>query len=370
MAKYQPKKPHDPIDPDVPIPAAIRAASARAENLHKAAYQPEEANPAPAQPSADHSAAQPENPTQPTPDTRVEPHGQERQPQEPKPETTPPTQAAQEPAKAPEGDGSWEHKYNSIKGRYDRQSETISGLNRRISELESLLATASAPRPEERGPTPAELTFKPLGQEERETFGDDFIDVAQRAALEKVSPEIARLNKIIESLQAQVGNVVTTTRQTQQQTIYQYLDAELPAWRNLNRDEKFISWANLPDPFSGVTRMAMLRDAFNKGEGPRVLRFFQGFLNDEAATDPVNRAKPETPPTGKVPLEQFAAPGRAKAPAATEIQTSPGEKETITRAQIAQFYRLKSAGHWKGNPEEEAALERRIFEAEREGRIV
>lgn len=372
MSKYKPKMQHKPIDPEVELPAAIRAASARSEQLHKQMYeqeaQPEaqpEANPegqeAAFSPTQEGANGTEGKPTQPQREEAAEPEVEKEKPRAPAPD-------GQKPVS---GEDNWEHKYNSLKGRYDQQATAVSNMTHRINEMEALIARLGDTANNQQAPTPAELTFKPISQEERETFGEDFIDVAQRSAMERLNPEVSRLSNEIKKLQDQLGKVVTTTAKNQQQNIYTFLDSKLENWRAINRDQEFIAWASLPDPFSGVTRIEMLREAFNKGDGPRVLNFFQGFLKDEAATDPAARVKPEVPASrqNKVPLETFAAPGRAKAPAATE-HNAPGEKETITRAQIANFYRLKAQGHWRGNPEEEKALEARIFAAEREGRIV
>ncbi len=331
---YTPKKQHDPIDPDVVIPAAIRAASARSDALHREAYQT-------AAPVAEV-----------TPPAEATPPAAEVKPAEqPKP-------AEAKPAK-----DEWEHKYNSIKGRYDQQDETIRGLNSRISELQGLLARAQAPAPVQT-PNP-DLTFGTITEKDREDFGADFIDVAQRAAAEKLSPEIKRLTQEIERLKGTVGNVAERTAKNAQQALYDHLTEKLPDWRTINRDPKFIAWANLQDPLSGVIRMTMLRNAFDQGDGQRVLRFFQGFLSDEAATAPAD-FKPDTQ-KGKVPLESFAAPGRATAPAAA---TPPGEKETYTNAQIAKFYMDVQKGVFRGNEAEKDRIEKSIFKAQAEGRII
>ncbi len=209
--------------------------------------------------------------------------------------------------------------------------------------MEGLLASKVETPPQARTP---DLTFKPVTQEEKDNYGEEFIDVATRAAAEKLSPEISRLTEELNRLKGTISNVAEKTE-----------------------NPKFIAWANLPDPFSGAIRMPMLQDAFRKGDAPRVLRFFQGFLSDEAATGPASTAQPEMP-NGKVPLESLAAPGRAKAPAASVPPQTPGEKETITHAQIASFYLAVQKGHYKGNEEEKNRLERMIFDAQAEGRVI
>lgn len=342
MTSYTPQNKNlPPIDPEVKVPAAIRAAALKAEALHKELYTPE------APPS--------EEPTEKAIQGQEAQEGTE----EPPKAETPPSEAPKGKEQASEGKDEWEHKYKSLKPRFDKQDETIVALNQRINQLERTLASTAPSPAERRNP---DLNFKPLDKDEREAYGDDFLDVAARAAAEKLDPALKILRQELEDLKQ------GTARQTRA-NMYAHLRDNLPSWQEVNRNPRFIAWCNLPDPFSGAIRMNMLQDAFNKGDGPRVLRFFNGFLTDEAATAPAGQ-QPELPSekgNGKVPLEKFAAPGRAKAPAGSD---PPAEQETITAAQIAHFYMLVQKGHYKGNPAEKDRLERMIFAAQADGRVV
>lgn len=335
-----------PVDTEVVLPAAIRAAANKAGQLHKDAYE--------------------------TPAPQQEQNGQERQPEETKAVETPPTPKAgteevpvTPPAKGEEFDGSWENRYLAMKGRYDKQEDVIRQLTSELGSMRSeidRLRTSTAPAPV----ATRENTFKKLTAEEREAYGEDFIDVSARAAEEKLMPEIETLKATVADLTGKLTQVAKTSHDTQTLTMNQQLDRDLPDWRKINRDPRFIAWLNLRDPFSGVIRINMLKEAHAAGEAHRVLNFFNGFLRDEAVVDPVGR-KAEVTSEGKVPLESLAAPGRAKAPAASP---PPGEKETITRSQIKEFYALVNKGHYRGNEAAKEDLERRIFEAERDGRVI
>lgn len=344
-------KQHAPIDETVPIPAAIRAAGARAAELHKQAYE----EPTPPQPEAPPAEA---TPPAPAPQPEAPPAAQ----------TPPAPQPEASTAQPDNGQRNWENDFKAMKGRYDSSLQTIAGLNGRISQLEQLLSRAPAPAaPPAQQRTP-DLTFKPVTADERENFGDEFLDVAARAAAEKFAPTITSLTQELEQLKRTMIDVTTKSADDIKRENWAFLDSKMPNWRTVNRDQNFIAWANLPDPFSGVIRMAMIRDAFDKGDAPRVLRFYQGFLSDEAATGPAAQ-QTETPGNGKVPLESFAAPGRATSPAAS-VQQAPVEKETISHAQIAAFYLAVQKGHYKGNEAEKDRLERMIFEAQADGRVV
>ena len=348
-----------PVDPNVKIPAAIRAASQRSDDLHKNAYD--------------------EGTPEAKPDVKAAEGGENKQVEEGKanggtegeqetaqPEAGQENKAGEKPASQAPAASEFEHKYNSIKGRYDQAQATIrqlmtdnEALRREVTQLRS------KPQPQQRTP---ENTFKAITPEERETYGDDFLDIAARAAAEKFVPKIEEMQATIDRLNAQVGTVSQVTTKNAQQQMFDFLTDKLPNWKALNRDPKFLEWASLQDTLSGVIRRDMMRQAFDANDANRVLSFFKAYLSDEAATAPAT-AQPTPKPNGKVPLEELAAPGRAKAPAAS---ATPGEKEKpiITRAQISQFYLEVQKGKYKGNDAEKDRLERMIYEAENEGRVV
>ena len=145
------------------------------------------------------------------------------------------------------------------------------------------------------------------------------------------------------------------------------LDEKLPNWRDLNTNEEFLSWLQLPDAYSGDIRHNMLKAAYAQGNAHRVLAFFNGFLAEEAAVAPA-QGEPDysTTTVSKVPLQNFAAPGRAKTAASA---SAPAEKLNISRAQVASFYADVAAGRYRGRDAEKNKLEAQIFEAQREGRI-
>lgn len=121
------------------------------------------------------------------------------------------------------------------------------------------------------------------------------------------------------------------------------LDTQVPSWRDVNVAQEFHSWLALPDLFSGAIRHELLKAAYEQNDTPRVLAFFKGFLAQEAASAPAPYGQTQPAPadatqgdaSGKIPLETFAAPGRAKTAAAP---VAPAEKPTFTHAQIAKFY--------------------------------
>jgi hypothetical protein len=281
---------------------------------------------------------------------------------------------AQEPARAqeptPKGDDqTWEARYKSLNGRIEKQSRVMQEQNQQIQNLQGLLAQMQHPSKEEqKAPTPESF----LTPEERESYGDDFLQVVGKKANEIVAPLKRELEDKIKELNQRLGSVGGTVQQSLKDRMDSTLDQEVPQWRQLNETPAFLEWLQLTDPYSGTIRINLLRDAYGQCNTPRVAAFFKGFLAEEAATAPRDQeatpqaAAPQSAPQpGKPSLDQFAAPGRAKSAAGP----APAEKPFFTRAQIATFYAASTAGKFAGREAEKQKIEAQIFEAQREGRV-
>src|SRR6516165_10866624 len=110
-----------------------------------------------------------------------------------------------------------------------------------------------------------------LTREDEQNFGPELLDVAIRAARHAVSPELQRLHEENQELQGQLNSAT-------KMTIDRELDAAVPDWRQINADERFHSWLLMPEPYSGVIRDRLLKDAAAAGDAQRLVSIFQGFL--------------------------------------------------------------------------------------------
>lgn len=323
------------VDTSVRIPAAVKAASAQADEAYKAVYQP--AAPEPEQPAADVAAQPAEDVTQ-----KVTPE-------------TPPT----EPAAA---DTSWERRFKSMKGRYDKDVRVMS---EQITTLQRALSAAEA-RGADPAPT-APARERLITPEEEETYGSDFLGVVAKKAREELAPLLAEKDHKIAELERRLEGVGGYVQQVTREQLFTGLDAQVPEWRDLNDDPAFIQWLQLPDAYSGAIRQSLLDRALERNDFPRVIAFFKGFLSEEAAVAPrKSEAVSSHQVADKVPLETFAAPGRARSAAAN---TAPAEKPTFTGAQIDTFYADVRAGRFRGREADKDKLEREIFAAIQDGRI-
>ena len=325
--------PQAPIDTSVPLPPNVQRAKERAESYY---------NKPPAQPP---SADVP--PAAAAPEVNVEPPAPAPEPQpEPPAPTAPP---------APVPAEQWEHRYNSMKGRYDQSQEYI----RQLSEQLQRTQREKAVKPENNQPT------RLLTEEEERDYGPEFIQVVKKAAQEDINPEIVALRQSVEDLRLQNQAIAM-------QGVYDALARTVPDWQKVNRSKEFAQWLLLPDVYSGGIRQSLLTEAFQAADAPRVVSFFRGFLSEQAATgsatpamSPAEQA-PQPPRTPALSLDALAAPGRARSASA---QQPTAEKPVYTVSDIRKFYEDVRRGLYAGRDAEHQAIERDIFQAQNEGRV-
>ena len=348
-----------PSDPDVKIPAGVKAAAAKADAAFKAAYpdQAPDQVPTGAEPPQT-SAGEPAGVTSP------------REPQPPREQVAPAPSAYQQESQQEPQEVNWEHRFNSMQGRYNKSQESIKQMSDQIANLQNVLATVqSDPQPYRKNP---ELQFNSLlSPEEVSEYGEEFLGVVGKKAQEAAGPLVASLKNEIDELRSQLGHVGGSIAQNERQKMFSQLDEYLDGWRDINKDPRFLQWLALPDTYSGAIRHNLLKAAWERNDTPRAAAFFQGFLAEEAAVDPArgqpngSQAPTYQQPNGKVPLDTYAAPGRAKSAAGI-----PAEKPQISRSQISNFYAQCAAGKYRGNEQEKNRLEKMIFDAQAEGRII
>lgn len=308
----------------------------------------------------------------------------------PQPQQTPTPQNPAPPAPqqaTPQNESDWEHQFKSLKGRYEREAEDKRRLQEQNIQQQRLLAQMNAaPTPTPQGdgsgvrfnvaPPPPGRRVTP---QEVQEFGPELMDVVGRRAAEVYEPIIAQMANELNQVRRQIGGVQNTVAFDAQVQMYKELDAKLPNWNAINHSPQFLSWLDTIDPISHQPRRAFLTQAHNSNAAGQVLDIFNTFLRDYNAANGAANPQPTpgngagvtlqsnpTPTPPQFDLRQFVAPGKAK-----DGQTQvPPEKPTVYTSEIKQFYAEKTLGKWAGREAEAAAIERQIFEAGNENRIV
>ena len=342
-------KPLGAIDKSVRVPSAVARQAAAADAAQKALLG--QGEPAP----------EPENNPAPEPDPQPQPEP------DPKPEPTPQPQAEVIPPNSQLANGDdWKVKYERQQGRVVALEKSNNDFRERVNNLERVIATLQATAPA--APEPTSEPERYVTDEDVNTYGPEFFDAVERKAREMIAPLKRELEGKLTQLGTQVGGVTQIVQKDAQEMMKERITREVPNWIELNTNPDFVAWCNEEDPLTGVDRLAMLRTAWERNDGPRVANFFKAYLREQEAvqTDEPPAGSGRDPAAPTVTLGAFAAPGKAKT--ASAPKDAPA-KQPITRQFITQFYADVSAGKYRHNDARRVEIERDIFDAQREGRI-
>lgn len=339
-------------DPNVHMPDHVRAAAAEAEARHKAAYAPAEPEP------------QPE--PQPEPNPQPDIQAQEIRPQpEPQAHQVDDFTAPADPAALK--DSEWARRYNSMRGRYVALENQLQQMGQELVRTQSMLSQVQqAPQPAVQQPQRGQDHGNLITAEDEANYGAELIDLARRAGREAVAPELA-------ALRDENARLTQRVQTTGKRELFERLDREIPTWRQINTDARFLGWLRLRNVYTGQIRGTMLKAAVDGANAPQALQVFKDFLAEAHATGmiaPAQQIDPQAQPAPRTPalnLDALAAPGRAR-PASGDSQV-PGEKRIYSRADISQFFRDKQRGLYAGREPEVQAFEADLTAAQREGRI-
>ena len=356
-------------DSNVKVPAGVKAAADRANELSAQAKAVREQN-------AANGADQPIGATQTLPNANA-PSGVTMASFDPN-NPNPPRDVAPTPqAPQPQTTEDWEHQFKSLKGRYDRDAEEKRRLNQQIVDMQRLMAQVVPAPPSEGSGVRFNVAPPPPGrrvtQKEVEEFGSELMDVVGRRAAEVYEPVLQQLLGELNQVKRQVGGVQNTVVFDARVQMYKDLEREVPNWDAINNSPQFSGWLDQIDPISRQPRRNFLNSAHNSNATGQVVDIFRSFLSTLAPNGPANGQGTPGNGTGYAPastpqfdLRQLAAPGRAKT-GQTEV---PPEKPIFNATDVTQFYRDKTAGRYAGREAEADALERALIQAGNEGRII
>jgi polyhydroxyalkanoate synthesis regulator phasin len=281
-------------------------------------------------------------------------------------EASAPEAARNEQTRPATTDETAEQRYRTLQGMYNADTARLRAdrqeLTARVEQLEKLLSSISA-QPAQQAQTQTKL----ITEKDIEDYGDS-IDVMRRVTKEETAywqNKVAELENTLRDLRVSVVPRVEQVAQRQavsaDQAFWTDLTAAVPNWRDINGNRDFHSWLLEVDPLTGVTRQSHLENAQRSHDVRRVAAFFstwQGNTGQRIAQEPRDAAKSQ--------LEKQVAPGRGRA-AAAPVGDQP---KTYSPQDISKFFDDVRKGLYKGRETERDRIERDLFAAQREGRIV
>jgi Asp-tRNA(Asn)/Glu-tRNA(Gln) amidotransferase C subunit len=258
----------------------------------------------------------------------------------------------------------WQQKYKSLQGMYNADVPRLTSenrdLNSRVSQLENLLSTVDNAATQQSS-APSE---KLITEDDEKEYGES-IAVMRKAAREEVSQEIAQLRQQLGQIQSvvpQVHQVQAQQNKSNEQTFWNAIASEVPNWNDTNNDPDFQSWLLEIDPLTGINRQTYLEDAQRNLDANRVVSFFRTWegANGRTNTAQVDRSIQQSQ------LQKQVAPGRSR----NNGVKASGQSPTYTNSDIKDFFTDIRKGKYKGRDDERGRIERDIFAAQQEGRIV
>ena len=261
-------------------------------------------------------------------------------------------------------------KYKTLQGMYNAEVPRLhhqnKDLQQRLQNMEQLLASLSAAQPSTPTDT-AETRF--VTDKDVEEYGEslDVMRKVTREELANVAQRIASIENAIRQMQSQIVPQVQAVAQRQQVTAEQQfwadLSAGVPNFKQVNDNPDFQTWLLDSDPLTGITRQTYLEDAQRALDARRVVSIFRTWLESTGQAAVAH----STGHPKSSELEKQVSPGRSRS---TGTPAATNQAKTYSPQDIQKFFNDVRAGKYKGREQERARIERDIFSAQRENRIV
>ena len=281
-----------------------------------------------------------------------------------------PTPEANEQAAGGQDEETYEHRFRSLQGIHAadiaRFTAQNNDLTERLVQMEQLVATMqNAPAPV--APVVELAPESSLTPEEVEEYGES-IDIMRKVSQEVAGAYQGEIDSLKETIQQLQGNVLPRVEQLSnqqaqntEQKFWSDLVGEVPNWQEINTTQAFQDWLLEVDPLSGLTRQTYLDDAQRNMDAARVASFFTSW-NKVTGTETAQSNRTDT--TSE--LEKQVAPGKGRSSGAP----TGGEQKTYTPQDITDFFADVRMGKFKGDEKRRDTIERDIFAAQQDGRIV
>lgn len=268
-------------------------------------------------------------------------------------------------------------RWRTLQGQFNAEVPRLRGANKelqaRVAQLENLLSSlSSAPSA---APSAQPQSMQKLVTDDDVAEYGESIDMMRKVTREEVGSlqgKIAQLEGVIANLTQSVsGSVIPQVQRVAQQQaasaeerFWSSLAQRVPNWQQINNDQDFQSWLLEIDPLTNTSRQTHLEIAQRDLDVNRVIAFFNAFTAASGKFAPQANAQPNRSASE---LEKQIAPGRARGSAGgTANQTA----KTYTPEDIKKFFNDVRSGRYKGRETERDRIERDIFAAQREGRIM
>lgn len=269
-------------------------------------------------------------------------------------DTPPATPAPSEPSA--KGAEYWEHRFKTVEGMYAadkaRAAKELEVLTKELADTRSKLTKVEQSVPRE-----FDLR-KYLSEGEIEAYGSENLQTLLKAAVQAAQEDVdERVNARVKHLEEQVHKQAEVVSNREVDMFWDAFERAVPDWEEINNDKAFLAWLKEEDPVTGISRQAVLDDAQRKLDSKRVTLIFQAYIKLKAAAESARNTS----------LNKKIVPDGL--PSGGHMDTTEGDVEWVTRAEISQFHTDVALGRYKKRPDAMERMEKRINAAIRADRV-
>lgn len=269
-------------------------------------------------------------------------------------------------------------RWRTLQGQFNAEVPRLRGANKelqaRVAQLENLLSSLNSAPAASAAPAAPQSVQKLVTDDDVAEYGES-IDMMRKVTREEVGSllgKIAQLESTIQHLTTSVsGSVIPKVEHVARQQaasaeerFWSNLAQRVPNWQQINNDQDFQSWLLEIDPLTNTSRQTHLEIAQRDLDVNRVTAFFNAFTAASGKFAPAANAQPTRQASE---LERQIAPGRSRSAGSATGGTTA---KTYTPEDIRKFFDDVRSGRYKGRETERDRIERDIFAAQRDGRIM
>lgn len=248
----------------------------------------------------------------------------------------------------------WQHRFNVIQGKYNAELPPLrQQIHTLTAELEQLKVNGSAGSGNEKADAIANQLASELTEDELELVGSDLAGVISKL----VESKTGHLASELEQMKAKEQQQNQDHMKALQKAFIDQVSAAVPNWQQLQSTPDGEQWLRSGNGRGGINNDDVVAAA-NNLDAETVIRLYQKMERDvgSGAVPPQQSQNPNIPQHKVQPQQSRATTAQSQ------------NLQTWSTADIKQFYQDKMNGRY--TPEEAAALERDIFDAQRQGRII
>jgi hypothetical protein len=266
------------------------------------------------------------------------------------------------PAQTTPADDDFRQKYFALQGMFKGQQRQIEQMTEQHNQLlKQVNQKQAAPST---SPESHHAHLEGLVEE----FGQPMLEAIKQITMATFGDKISAIEQKLNSINSLSQEVETFKERQTQSDSEQFmgkLSARMPDWQEVYHSEKFTEWKDsVVEPYTARTFGDLFEEANQKWNADSMIGIFNAF---KAAGVPNNNRQPQQKQSvgAQDPRESLVTPG-SQGTAGTA--PSPTQPKVWTSAEVDTAYDNMRRG--KYSPEEAARVEREIYEANAQGRIV